>query len=131
MWKEWDWLSQKEGESVTTYVDKFWATLLEVTPFMTITNEEKMRKFDAGLQPPIRKSLKVYPYSTLLCMMELAIVAEELHVKGQPRNQELNTFHAKQKALQEQSKTEKSAKINKQPPSKNGSNFIKKKGGKT
>ena len=56
--KEWDWLSQKEGKAITTYVDKFWAILLKLTPFMTISNEEKMRKFDAGLLPPIQKSLK-------------------------------------------------------------------------
>ena len=29
--KEWDWLSQKENEKVTAYVDKYWATLLKVT----------------------------------------------------------------------------------------------------
>ena len=72
--KEWDWISQKEGESVSHYVDSFWAVLLRVTLFMTISDEEKMRKFEAGLQAPIRRSLKVYPNSTLRRMMESAIV---------------------------------------------------------
>ena len=89
-----------------------------------------MRKFDAGLLSPIRRSLKVYPNSSLRRMMESAIVAEELHVKGQPRKQEFSTFRAKQKALQDQPKAEKSAKISKQPFSKNGANNNKKKGGK-
>ena len=51
---------QKEGESVTTYVDKFWTILLKVTPFMNTSNEEKMRKFDAGL---------LYPNNSLRRMM--------------------------------------------------------------
>ena len=35
--KEWDWISQKEEESVSQYVDSFWAVLLRVTPFMKIS----------------------------------------------------------------------------------------------
>ena len=44
--KEWDWVLQKEGETVHKYVDNFWATLLKVTPFMAIPDEEKIRKFE-------------------------------------------------------------------------------------
>ena len=67
--KEWDWVTQKEEEFVSHYVDTFWAVLLKVTPFMTISEEEKMRKFEAGLQAPVR-SLKVYPNSTINRTME-------------------------------------------------------------
>ena len=76
---EWDWIHQKESESVSSYVDEFWATLLKVTPFLSISEEEKMRKFESGLHAPIQRSLKVYPNKTLRRMIESALVAEHLH----------------------------------------------------
>ena len=95
--QEWDWIKQDEGESVSSYMDEFWTTLLKVTPFLKISEKEKMRKFESGLHAPIRKSLKVYPNKSLRRMMESAMVAEELHEKGQPRKQEISTFRAKRK----------------------------------
>jgi len=94
--EEWDWLSQKENERVTAYVDKYWATLLKVTPFMRIREEEEKQKFESGLLPHLHKSMKVYPRDTLPRMMESAIIAESLHTLGTPRKQEINTYRTKQ-----------------------------------
>ena len=80
-------------------MDKFWSTLLKVTPFMKIDDKEKMRKFEAGLQPTFRKSMKVYPHDTLQRMMESAMIAEDLHSPGMQRKQEFSTYRAKQKTL--------------------------------
>ena len=86
-----------------------------------------MRKFESGLHAPIRRSLKVYPHKTLRRMIESAMVAEDLHVKGQPRKQELGTFRAKRKAVHEASKAENSEKNSKQPTNSNASNKKRKK----
>ena len=48
--KEWDPLAQREHESIQHYVARFWSVLLKVTPFKKIDDEEKMQKFEAGLQ---------------------------------------------------------------------------------
>lgn len=110
-------------------MDEFWTTLLKVTPFLKISEKEKMRKFESGLHAPIRKSLKVYPNKSLRRMMESAMVAEELHEKGQPRKQEISTFRAKRKAIYEASKAENEEKNSKQTTNKNDSR--KKNGKKT
>ena len=128
--KEWDWIHQQEDESVSSYVDEFWATLLKVTPFLYISEEEKMHKFESGLHAPIQKSLKVYPNTTLRRMIESAMVAEELHTKGQPRKQEISTYRAKRKAIHEASKAENAEKNSKQHMNKSDSNKKRKKNGK-
>ena len=115
-------------------MDEFWTTLLKVTPFLKISEKEKMRKFESGLHAPIQRSLKVYPNKSLRRMMESAMVAEELHVKGQPRKQEFSTFRAKWKAIYEESKAEYSAKtgnFSKQTPPRNDSNKKQKTNGKS
>ena len=63
-------------------------------------------------------------------MIESAMVAEDLHVKGQPRKQELGTFRAKRKAVHEASKAENAEKNSKQPTNSNASNKKRKKNGK-
>lgn len=71
---EWDWLAQDENQKVCKYIAKFWKVLMRVTPFMKISENEKKRKFVAGLLPGLRHSLKVYPHATLHRMMESAMV---------------------------------------------------------
>ena len=67
-------------------------------------------------------------------MMESAMVAEDLHSKGQPRKQEFSTFRAKRKAIYEESKAENSAKTgnsSKHTPPRNDSNKKQKTNGKS
>ena len=99
--------------------DNFWVVFLKVTLFMTISNEEKLCKFEAGLQAPIR-SLKVYKNSTLTHMMESAIIAEELHMKGHSKKQAHKAHHFRQKEVFKHLKAENEEKNSKLPFSKNG-----------
>lgn len=91
--KEWDWPAQKENEEVTSYMNEFWSTLLKVTTFLKISDEEKKRKFEAGLWPHLQQTMKVHPRETLSWMIESTIIADSLQ-KPSVTKEDRDEMHA-------------------------------------
>ena len=83
---------------------------------MKISDEEKMQKFEWGLQPPLLNSMKVYPHDTLQRMIESSIIVEELHITGTPRKQEHSNYCAKQRAVYNQPEGQNNKRSSPQEP---------------
>ena len=87
-----------------------------MTPFKKIDDDEKERKFEAGLNDNLQKAMKLYPRDNLRVMMESARIASAIHVPSNGNKKNGNGNGAVKKKDVSKEPTEPGQRNNKRPP---------------
>ena len=88
---------------------------MKVTPFKKVDEEEKERKFEAGLNDTLQKAMKLYPRGNLREMMESARIASPIHPPSNGKKNGNGNGPAKKKDPSKE-RTEPGSSNNKRPP---------------